>query len=274
MAPAPGLTRGQVSSKTPCVRRHSRASGDGDLTTHKAASLSWLRESCARVSGGGGRRDCPPPWGIHLALARPRRLAGRGGQRHLLSGFPARELPSRDSRAPAPCEGVRRASREGACSRNAPPGWALPGGRAACLCAGKSARLLLERLEVLGRRDPPRAAPYRHRTPLVSGLAGRPRLRLCPGLLRHSLAWALPPAALLVTVVHRLALLWLPGRTASPARIPLSGGLSATFLGSPACPSSQMDIVEMGARSALGFTFGPSPSRSVRQRRHLRPEAP
>lgn len=56
------------------------------------------------------------------------------------------------------------------------------------------------------------------------------------------------------------------GCTTGPAGIHPPGMLSATFMGSPTCPASKTDILEIGAHAALGFpvAFGPSPSRSVR----------
>lgn len=90
-----------------------------------------------------------------------------------------------------PSEGVRSASEN---SRNPPPGWGLPGDRAACQCAGKSAQLSIVLLQrVSGCEDPARRPlPPRDSSSAVSQESlGRD----CLELLCHSFAWLLPPGS-------------------------------------------------------------------------------
>lgn len=113
------------------ARAHSQRQGSYHFTRHPDRA-----EGVHVGVGVEGRRGCLPSPGERPRSRLPTQASGGAETTPyiLLScqGTSLQGLPQ------GPSEGVRSASEN---SRNPPPGWGLPGDRAACQCAGKSAQL-------------------------------------------------------------------------------------------------------------------------------------
>lgn len=99
------------------------------------------------------------PWRTHLTPTYPLRLVVGQRQPHILLSFQGTSLQGLPQ---GPSEGARSASEN---SWNPPPGWGLPGDRASCQCAGKSAQLSTSLLQRVSGCEDPAGCPLPPRDP-------------------------------------------------------------------------------------------------------------